>query len=141
MTQETRNIVTEGQPKVAGRPQTPLDENLIIEFLKVGMPISRIADYFNCTRKTLYLRLGHLIHQHNVMFDYEILAKQKELADAGDGKMLIHIGKTRLKQNELPVMDIDSEDENGGPIWKIQVMDAKPPVELTADEEDELEKE
>jgi hypothetical protein len=114
----------------------PLDEDLICTFLEAGMSVKRISDYFNCTPMTIYRRMGNLVNQKMAMFDYEILAKQKELADAGDAKMLIHLGKTRLKQNELPE-PLDG-DEGSAPTWNVQVLRDVTPTALTEDERAEL---
>lgn len=118
---------------------TELDPKLIEEFLMVGMQVKKIANYFNCTPQTLYNRFGTLIAHCNTLYDFEILQKQKELADAGDRHMLVHLGKTRLQQSEALPVEVEPETEDQGVTWVVDVMEVKKPVGLTASEKAELE--
>lgn len=141
MTQPDNNFknVPPPEQKVAGRPMTPLDENLIRAFLEEGMSVKRISDYFNCTPQTIYNRYGTLVHQMDVLFDFELLQKQRELALAGDRHMLIHLGKTRLKQSETAPVAAEPDVKDQGVTWEVDVMVVKKPDGLTDSEKAELE--
>ena len=123
--------------KVRGRPPVPIDEELVERFLSVGMKPARVADYFNVTEKTIWNRFGNLIHQHKVLYDHRILEKQMELAMNGDGKMLVHLGKTMLTDRQVETAPIIADVEENGVKW---VVEAPKPVDtLTESERQELE--
>lgn len=132
----TGSFTQDEKKSLGGRPEVPIDEALVITFLEVGMPVKKIAAYFNCTTQTLYNRMGNVIKQQNTLFDFELLQKQKELAMAGSEKMLIHLGKTRLQQSEVVTND---DDTSGAPEWTVSVPKFEAPKVLTAEERAELE--
>lgn len=117
------------EPKVKGRPPVPIDEQLVEHFLSIGLPIQRISDYFNVTDKTLWNRFGNKIHQHRVRYEATILQKQLELAEAGDGKMLIHLGKTALtyRQTEQAPLTVEEAEKAG---VEFTVVHPQPPAAL-----------
>lgn len=124
------------EPKVVGRPIKPIDLDLLKSFLSVRMPIKKVCNYFNVNERTLYRNHGDLIHQHYALFDYDILAKQKELADAGDGKMLIWLGKVTQNQTErAPLVDVEDDEDEGA---KFVVERPTPASGISSSESEEL---
>jgi hypothetical protein len=100
------------------------------------MPVKRIAAYFNCDPRTIYRNYGDIVNQYHVMYEYDILAKQKELADAGDVKMLIHIGRTLLKQTENAPIVVEGDDDAEGVEFVIRR--PQPAQGLSVAEQDDL---
>lgn len=126
------------EPKVMGRPPVPLDMEMIQLMLSEGVPVKEIGDFFNCTVQSIYNHCGQMIAQAKVLRKMEIRQLQNIAARNGNVPMLIHLGKTELKQSEvLPVeADVEDKDENE---WKIEPPKFDHKTTLTDSEREEIE--
>jgi hypothetical protein len=99
----------------AGRPQKPIDWELLDNLLEAGCSAAEIAPHFHMTDETLCKR----VHEHYGMSwtlysaekcskgDSILRAAQYHKAigntDKGDNTMMVWLGKNRLKQRDTPV--------------------------------------
>lgn len=120
----------------AGRPEKPLDLKIIRNFLEVGMPIRMIAQYFNVTDATLRQRCGDLIAEVRAQFAYEILnAQRKQGVENLDTRMLVHMGKVHLSQDEN---NPERFTDEAGVEWVVKPPTFVKPSTLTESERAEL---
>lgn len=95
--------------KMRTRPPKVIDEEKLKEFLAVNMPITRIADYFSCSRQTLYNKFAELIVESNIDYEYKLRLAQHRLAVDGNPTMLIWLGKNVLGQVDSSHMNMNVE--------------------------------
>ncbi len=99
-----------------GRFEKDIDWKKADRLLEAGCTGIEISGYFHMHPDTFYRRI---MKEKGVVFtDYQRLKynrgnsdlrdKQHSIAIEGDGKMLVWLGKTRLKQKETQVIEIDN---------------------------------
>lgn len=100
-----------------GRPEKPIDWELVDKLLEAGCLGTEIAPHFDMHPKTFYERV---VQKHNVTFteyslekcskgDSALRSKQFEEALKGDKMMLIWLGKQRLAQKDKSPEEIAAQ--------------------------------
>lgn len=101
-----------------GRPEKPIDWDLVDRLLSYGCTGTQIAARMDIHEDTLYART---IKEKNCFFSEYLASKQKkgetyllekqhEVALEGDRTLLVWLGKQRLKQSEDPQkLDLDKK--------------------------------
>lgn len=85
-----------------GRPKKKLDEREIARLAKVGASYRLIAQIVGCDESTLRDRFPALVRGKSAEGRVELLEAQHKLAVGGDGRMLVWLGRNRLKQTDQP---------------------------------------
>jgi hypothetical protein len=114
------------QPGVMGRPPKQIDPYLFVYLILQGHQIKILASYFNTTPQTLHNKFGDIIATCQLIRHDEILRKQNEKVREGDSRMLIHLGKTVLGQNET--LNINNDITSGPRQFKVE-RPVKPAIE------------
>jgi AraC-like DNA-binding protein len=86
--------------KPTGRPRIEVDLAKLHELARLGCTLAEMATQVGCSRDTLERRYRQHIEAGRASGDVELRRKQFELALAGDQRMLVHLGRTRLGQVE-----------------------------------------
>ena len=94
------------EQKKMGRPEKPIDWDKVIKALEYGATGVQIASYFGVYPDTLYrqieLKFGLTFTAfaalHTPKGEFELLAKQHELAFKGNTQLLLRLGEERLGQ-------------------------------------------
>jgi hypothetical protein len=93
-----------------GRPEKPIDWELVDKLLIVGCSGTEIAPHFNIHPDTLYKRIEDKYNKSFTTYSAEMFEKgnsvlrqaQYDKAASGDNTMMVWLGKNRLKQRENP---------------------------------------
>jgi hypothetical protein len=93
--------------KQPGRPRIEVDLAKLHELARVGCTLAEMAAVLGCSHDTLERRYRGEIDRGRADGDADLRRKQFELAIAGDQRMLVHLGRTRLGQIEK--VDLNSQ--------------------------------
>lgn len=84
-----------------GRPRTVLNEDEVRKLAAIGCSINNIADFFQVSPNTIIENFHSAYLDGSRAVSSRLRSKQVELAMNGNVPMLIHLGKTMLKQKEV----------------------------------------
>jgi len=106
--------MTDGIKKF-GRPEKPIDWELVDSLIEAGCPSTEIAPHFHLTpeafRERLEKKYGMYFSIYSSIFEakgaanirHQQYLKALGKADKGDNTMLVWLGKNRLKQRDAPI--------------------------------------
>lgn len=84
-----------------GRPRKVLDAEGVAKLAAIGCSINTIAEFYNVSVQTIMENFHNAYQDGYQAVSSRIRSKQVELALNGNVPMLIHLGKTMLKQKEI----------------------------------------
>lgn len=95
---------------LSGRPEKPIDWELVDKLLEAGCSGPEISPYFNIHSDTLYRRTEDRYGMNFTTYSAILYEKgnaalrkaQYDKAYGGDNTMMVWLGKNRLKQRENP---------------------------------------
>jgi AraC-like DNA-binding protein len=104
-----------------GRPLKPIDAEQVEKLAKLGCTVDEIADFFGCSKVTVYARFSEQLTRGRASEKMSIRRARtiRAIKDRSDA-MLIYLSKVRLGENEKqPQGNLDpssATDEHGNSI-------------------------
>ena len=87
------------------RPRLQIDPTAVEKLASIGCTVAQIGHVLGCSKDTLERRYAAAIEKGREKGNVSLLKRQFDLAMSGDRTMLIWLGKVRLQQKEVQVVE------------------------------------